>query len=96
MSGASTCTATWSKVSIMRDEQERDDHRGAARAQPVAQRHHRAADAGQQIVGQDLAGLGLRLRVPADLLLPEDDRGQRRNVTGLWHDRFPPRTAGAR
>ena len=55
-----------------------------------------AADAGQEIVGEDLARLGLRLRVPAHLLLVEDDRGQRGNVTGLRHDRFPPRTAGAR
>ena len=65
------------------DEQERDDHRGPAGAEPVAERHHLAAHAGQEIVGEDLAGLGLGLRVAAHLLLAEDDGGQRRNVIGL-------------
>ena len=57
-----------------------DDHREAADAEPVAQRHRLAADAGQEVVGQELARLGRGLRGLALLLLVEDDRGQRRRV----------------
>ena len=83
MSGASTCTATWSKVSIMATSRSEMIIAVPPAREPVAQRHRRAAHTGQEIVGEDLAGFRLGLRLPAHLLLAEDDRGQRRNVTGL-------------
>ena len=79
------------------DEQQGEDHHEPARREPGPQPHRRTADARQEIVGEELARFGLRLRLAAGLLFVEDDRGQRRGIIRVRHrEVLPPKPTSGR